>query len=123
MQPLLVGFGVTFLCAAALSSCVSTYTPAVIVEQTAQGRSELSNVIARTLHTEGIALADGALTDVPILVIERAPARDERGLPLNGRDLSRPDVFQLYLFRGQCVLVHRQSGRHWTLRDMHCRGQ
>jgi hypothetical protein len=104
MQPLLAGFGVSFLCAAALSGCVSTYTPAVIVEQTAQGRGELSDVIARTLHTEGIALADGALTDVPILVIERAPARDERGLP-------------------QCVLVHRQSGRHWTLRDMQCRAQ
>ena len=113
--------GVGFLCAAVLSGCIPISTPAVIVEPTARGRSELAGVLAAALHTEKIVLADDALTIVPILLIDRSPARDEHGRALNGRDLSRPDTFRLFLIRGQCVLVHSQNGDRWELRQMRCR--
>lgn len=121
MRLTLVKPGAGLLYAAALCGCVSTQTPAVIVEQSAQGRSELARVIAGALHTQEIALADDALTAAPMLIIERSPARDERGVLLNGRELSRPDVFRLFLVRGHCELTHPHSGRHWTLRDVQCR--
>jgi hypothetical protein len=121
MRPTLVHPGAGLLYAAALCGCVSIQTPAVIVEQSARGRSELARVIAGALHTPEIALADDALTTSPMLLIERSPARDERGVLLNGRELSRPDVFRLFLVRGHCALTQPQSGRRWTLRDVQCR--
>jgi hypothetical protein len=121
MRTLRVHAGAGLLFAAALCGCVSIQTPAVIVEQSARGRNELARVIAGALHTQEIVLADDALTAAPILLIERSPARDERGLPLNGRDLSRPEVFRLFLVRGHCAITHAQSGRRWMLRDVQCR--
>ena len=121
MRPTLVNPCTGLLYAAALCGCVSTQTPAVIVEQSAQGRSELARVIAGALHTQEIALADDVLTGAPMLIIERSPARDERGVPLNGRELSRPDVFRLFLVRGHCELTRPRSGQRWTLRDVQCR--
>jgi hypothetical protein len=93
----------------------------VVVEPTARGRLELLTVVAKALHTERVILADDALMKVPTLVIERTTARDDRGQLLNGRELSAPQSFSLYLHRGGCVLVQAQSGRNWLLRDVKCR--
>ena len=66
-------------------------------------------------------VADDALMATPILVIERAPARDPQGLPLNGRELAKPEIFKLFLIQGDCVLVRAQSQERWILRSVKCR--
>jgi hypothetical protein len=95
--------------------------PAVIVGQTDRGRSELSSVITGALHTDRVVLADDALAVTPSIAIGRTPLRDERGLLLNGREIAKPEIFQLYLVRRGCLLVHPKSGRAWVLRDVKCR--
>jgi hypothetical protein len=108
------------LCLAALCGCASPYRPAVIVEETAQGRSELAQVVANALHTDRVVLADDALTTAPSLVIERTAVKDEQGRLLDGRDLSKPAAFELYAFRGRCLLERRPSGERWSLRTVRC---
>jgi hypothetical protein len=66
-------------------------------------------------------LAADALTVLPSLAIERTPVRDEHGLLLNGREISKPEIFQLYVVPRGCLLAHPQSGRRWVLRDVQCR--
>lgn len=97
------------------------YAPAVIVEPTARELTELSAVIAEALHTDHVVVADDALTTASSLVIERAPAKDPQGLLLNGRDLSKPEIFDLYLIRSACVLVHPATHERWILRSVKCR--
>jgi hypothetical protein len=109
------------ICLVALCACAATRKPAVIAEQTAAGRAELSGVIANALHSEHVTLADDALMGAPSLVLERIRAKDEQGLLINGRDLSRPEVFRLYLTRQGCLLIHAGSEDRWLLKQVTCR--
>jgi hypothetical protein len=68
-----------------------------------------------------VRLADDTLTRQDVLIVARAQARDSRGLPLNGRQIERPQHFRLLRRRSQCVLVHVESGKARVLRHTTCR--
>ena len=112
--------------AIALGTCAcgtlpaGTDLPAVIVSPTAQSREELQQTVAGALNDAPVTLADDVLTRDSVLLIERNQARDAQGVPLSGRELGRPEKFQLVKNGRDCVLIHEGSAKRWTLKHTQC---
>jgi hypothetical protein len=89
--------------------------PAVLVDPTDAVRAELHAALTAALGRAPVAIADDALTQTNVLIIERAPVRELDGRPLDGRVLE-PTVhrFELVLATGQCVLVRPSDA--WRMR-------
>jgi hypothetical protein len=94
--------------------------PAVLTNPSAQSISELQRVVRDALNGVPVRLAADALTHDSVLVIERAQARDAAGLPLNGRELDKPEHFLLVKRGAHCILIHQRTGKHWALRSATC---
>lgn len=95
--------------------------PAVITHPTAASRADLERAVSLELHGMHVRLADDSLTRQDLLIVARAQARDARGLPLNGREIERPQHFRLLRRRSQCVLVHVETGKARVLTHTTCR--
>ena len=94
--------------------------PAVLTGPVAQSLPELNRVISEALNGAPVRLADDALRHDSVLTIERIQPRDAAGLPLNGRELGRPEHFQLVTRGPHCILIHERTGNSWTLRSATC---
>ena len=110
-----------------LSACAARREPlrtaAVIVNPTADTAAELKRVIRDAIGDVPVTLADDALTASNMLSLEHARPRDSAGRLLNGRELSRPETFELYERGSQCVLVQSKTGREWALQHASCAPQ
>ena len=95
-------------------------TPAVIVKPTVETGAELQRAIRNAIGDVSVTLADDALTTSNRLSLEHARARDPAGRPLNGRELTRPETFELFKRGSRCVLVQSRTGREWTLHHVQC---
>jgi hypothetical protein len=95
-------------------------TPAVIVKPTAETGAELERVIRNAVGDVSVTLADDALTVSNMLSLEHARPRDPEGRLLNGRELTRPETFELFKHGSRCVLVRSRTGRKWTLHHVQC---
>ena len=99
-----------------LSSCktddVRDDAPARIVDPTPESRAELQRAISDAPNVGEVILADDALVNDSVLIIE--PAH------LTGRDLRRPAHFRLVLSRSHCVLVHEGTEARFELTDTSC---
>lgn len=117
-----------FVSRVAIGACASAIAwpgtpadiPAVLVNPSVETRSELIRVIGRALGRRSVTLADDVLTTTNRISLEHARPRDAAGRLLNGRELSRPETFELYLRGSHCVLVRVGVGRALTLRRAHC---
>jgi len=82
-----------------LSTCTSCFAQpdvaAVIDKPTKESRAELAQAVSSALNGAPVTLADDALTQDSLLIIERAHPRDASGVPLSGRDLDKPEHFRL----------------------------
>jgi hypothetical protein len=96
------------------------WQPAVVTNPTAQSISELNRVVRDALHGVPVRLADDALTHDSALVVEHLLPRDAAGLPLNGRELGRPEHFRLVIHRSRCILIHEPTGQRRVLRFASC---
>lgn len=96
-------------------------TPAVITHPTAASRADLELAVSQALGGAPVRLADDALTRDSLLLVGRAHARDTRGLPLNGRELGRPQHFRLLRRGSHCVLLHLETGKSRGLAHTSCR--
>jgi len=94
--------------------------PAVLTHASAQGLAELKRVVSQALNGAPVRLADDALVHDSVLIVDRAQPRDAAGLPLNGRELGRPEHFQLLKRGPQCILIHERTGKRWILRSATC---
>ena len=94
--------------------------PAVIVEPGADSRAELLRVVTTALRRSDVTLADAALTQDSVLIVERTVARDPTGQRLSGRDTERPEQFQLVTASGKCVLIHQRSAQRYALTQTRC---
>lgn len=92
----------------------------MIVNPSPESRSELAGVLRNALPGRPVTLADDALAGSNWLSLEHADPRDQAGRPLNGRELSRPETFQLFKRGSRCVLMQLRTGRTWTLRHAEC---
>lgn len=95
--------------------------PAIITGPTAASRAALERAVSGEFHGSHVRLAPDALTRDSLLIIGRAQARDARGIPLNGRELERPQHFRLLRRGSQCVLLHLETGRARVLAHTTCR--
>lgn len=94
--------------------------PAVIVEATAHSRDVLRSTVQKALGVSAITLADDALTASSTLFIERASV-DVGGRPLDGRNVGRPEQFNLIKSGDRCVLIHERTGQRYELTRTRCR--
>ena len=94
--------------------------PAVITEPTSQTRTELVEAVSSALGGARVMLSDDALARDSTLLVERNRRLDPNGLPVNGRDLGRPETFRLVKNGADCVLVHENSGRRFPLSQTAC---
>jgi hypothetical protein len=110
---------------AALPACrtwpADRAAPAVITHPTPASRADLERAVSRALGGPPVRLAADALTRQSVLLVGRAQARDVRGLPLEGRELARPQHFRLLRRGAQCVLLHLETGKSRVLRHTTCR--
>lgn len=95
--------------------------PAVIVRPTAASRAALARAVSRALGGTPVRLADDAFTHDSFLIVGHGQPRDARGLPLNGRELGRPQHFRLLRRGSHCTLLHIETGRWQVLRHTACR--
>jgi hypothetical protein len=116
-------YGLGFLFIAVLSSRISASpknAPAVIINPSAQSVKELRRVIQKALPAMAVTLVEDALTQSSFLSLEHPHARDPMGQPLNGRDLSRPETFELYKRESRCILKQLSTGRSFELHHVQC---
>jgi hypothetical protein len=95
-------------------------TSAVIIKPTPDTGVELERVIRNAIGDVPVTLADDALTTSNVLSLEHARPRDPEGRLLNGRELTRPETFELFKRGSRCVLVQSRTGREWTLHHTQC---
>lgn len=112
---------VALLAAACTSAPVRAGRPALIVHATADSRADLLSVVRAALHSAPLLLADDALTQESILLIEPRQRLDANGLPVNGRELGLPERFLLSIDGKRCVLTQERTQQHWVLARTQCK--
>ncbi len=124
---MMLRLGPSLLCASVLAlTCAceglpaSEARPAVLTNPTAETRAELSRVVSEAMHGAPVLLAEDALTHDSVLIIGRVQPRDAAGLPLNGRELDKPQHFRLVEHAAHCFLIQESTGRRWRLRSATC---
>lgn len=104
--------GLLLLAVACKSSEVRTEVPAYLVDPTTESRAELQHVVTSMLDGRAVTIADDALTTQSMLIIGAKH--------LTGRDLGKPDQFQLLQSGSSCVLLHLGSGARSELSKANC---
>ena len=93
--------------------------PARIVNPDADSRAALQAALNEALGIE-VMLADDALTDSSLLLIERwLPGTMDDPVP-QGRILEKPIQFQLVKDGGDCSLVRKSDGARYLLSNTDC---
>lgn len=117
-----MGFCSVFL--ALLVACstpaIQADVPALLTNPGKVTRLEIEQSISAALDGADITIAADALTLSSVLTIEHGMNRSIDRPPELGRDLGRPEHFQLVIDGPQCVLVHRRTGLHWILKKSEC---
>ncbi|MFI4868571.1 MAG: hypothetical protein ACHQDD_04375 [Steroidobacterales bacterium] len=94
--------------------------PAILTGPPAQSLPELNRVVSEALNGAPVRLADDALLHDSGLIVQHSQPRDAAALPLNGRELGRPEHFRLVKHGSHCVLIHERTGKSWILRSATC---
>lgn len=94
--------------------------PAVIVNASAESRAELHRVVSDMLVGADVTLADDALTETSVLTVERKQIKSLQNPPLSGRDLGRPERFQLLTTGTACILIHETGHARYELTETDC---
>ena len=97
----------------------SNDTPALITDPSDESRAALQQTVNAALNTE-VTLADDALTDTSLLVIERVMPRTMQGSPAQGRTMEMPYQFRLVINGDDCVLIDQRDDSRHVLQDTSC---
>jgi hypothetical protein len=92
---------------------------AVITDPDAASRAALQQAVNAVLHTD-VTLADDALTDTSILIIERKMPQSIEGSPAQGRTMEMPIQFRLVTDGTNCILVDQRDASRHVLADTRC---
>lgn len=107
-----------------LASCQSPEAqdrvPARLAETSAATHAELKQRLAEALGQERVQIAERALLEQGVLLLERTPRSAPGGQRVPGRSLETPIRFELYLVGGRCLLVRTDSGESWPLDEARC---
>ncbi|MGH8290181.1 MAG: hypothetical protein ACREV7_14335 [Steroidobacteraceae bacterium] len=120
----MTGRSLWVLALAALPACRAWPTPpavpALVTQATAASRADLELAVSQALGGTPVRLAHDALTHDSLLIVGRAQARALNGVPLNGRELGRPQHFRLLEQGSRCVLLHLETGQSRVLPHTSC---
>ena len=109
-----------------LFSCQTVATaydkPARITAPTDASRAALQQTVNAALNTN-VTLADDALTNSSLLVIERAMPRSMDGSPAQGRTMEMPFQFRLVINGDDCILIDQRDESRHVLQDTSCIAQ
>ncbi|HLU06006.1 MAG TPA: hypothetical protein VKZ91_05565 [Woeseiaceae bacterium] len=94
--------------------------PARIVGPTEESRAELARAVSEMLFGADVMLAEDALTESSVLIVERNRIRSIENRPLSGRDLGRPERFRLVTTGDRCVLIHENDEARYELLETNC---
>ena len=83
--------------------------PAVIVDASGASRTSLQQTVNAVLGTN-VLLADDALTDTSVLIIERKLPQSIEGSPAQGRNMEMPVQFLLVTDGSKCILIDQRDG-------------
>ena len=90
-----------------------------ITDPTDHSRAALQNAINDALNTD-VALANDALTDSSVLVIEQHPPRSMQSPPAQGRNMDSPIQFRLVLNDSDCILIDQRDNSRYVLEETTC---
>lgn len=114
---------VIFTAMTVLVACQTVATnhdqPARIVDPGVASRAALQQLVNALLNTE-VAVADDALTDSSVLIIERSIPRSLEGSPAQGRTMESPFQFSLVINGDDCVLIDQRDQSRHELSDTSC---
>ncbi|MGH8168098.1 MAG: hypothetical protein ACREQ1_12725 [Woeseiaceae bacterium] len=94
--------------------------PARIVDPDDRSRAELQQVVSGALNGADVMLADDALTESSVLIIERQKSGSLDNPPLSGRDLGKPERFHLVTSGTACALIHEKDSARYALHETEC---
>lgn len=93
-----------------------------IVDPDDASRTALRRAVNTALHTE-VTLADDALTESSLLIIERSPARSIQSHPTQGRIMEAPIQFRLVIHGEDCVLIDERDRSRYRLENTRCKAE
>ena len=93
--------------------------PAIIVDPNDASRAALQAAVNSALNTD-VTLADSALTDTSLLIIERQIPRTMDGAPAGGRTMESPFQFHLVTDGTNCILIDGRNESRYVLADTRC---
>ena len=70
-----------------------------------------------------VTLADDALTDTSVLIIERNIPQSIEGSPAQGRTMDMPIQFRLVTNGSTCTLIDQRDGSRHILADTRCKAE
>jgi hypothetical protein len=112
------------LLVSAIAACgtpaVQPEYPALLTNPSPTTLLEIEQTISTAMDGAKVSIAEDALTTSSQLTIEQSMLRSIDQQPEMGRNLGRPDQFQLLIDGPQCVLVHDKTGLHWLLKTVEC---
>lgn len=98
-----------------------TPVPALLENTDDNSHAELERAVSEALHGVTVTLADDALTEESLLIIERRPVRNlQHPGGLNGRKLEKPEKFRLMTDGSGCWLVKLSDNSRWSLPGASC---
>lgn len=114
--------GLAALMVACAGSSGERERPARLLPPSDAARAELRAVVAAAIGQADVRLAEDALQQDGVLLLERKPRSDPMGHRVPGRDLGAPSRFQLFIADDRCLLRHAESDRSWPLEQARCVG-
>jgi hypothetical protein len=110
-------------CCIAMAACKHVVDdanePAVVVDPTDASRAALQRAVNEAMRTD-VLLAEDALTDSSILIIEHRAPESIAGSPAQGRNMAMPVQFKLFTNGAVCVLEDQRDKTRYLLDDTKC---
>ena len=94
--------------------------PAVIVDPDEASRAALGKTLSKVFAGQEITLADDALTQSSILVLQHNPGDQQESQAALGRVVDEPIRFQLVKTGDGCFLVDLRDERRYLLANTSC---
>ena len=82
----------------------------------------MQQAVNQALKTN-VLLADDALTESSLLVIERSPPRTMQNLPTQGRNMEPPFQFRLVINGTDCILIDQRDRSRYLLENTKCEAE
>ncbi|MGB8331618.1 MAG: hypothetical protein WCE62_15935 [Polyangiales bacterium] len=93
-----------------------------IIDPNDASRAALQRAVNDALNAN-VTIADDALTESSLLIIERSHPRSMQGSPAQGRNMEVPIQFRLVINRGDCVLIDQRDRSRRILADTRCEAE